>query len=69
MLNIKKRHVKEHYEQVGKGKLFFHLAEFYNDCIFCLRKRILHFLCSLLCHLFMYENLQTSIKGKTLYIF
>lgn len=70
MLNIKQRHVKEHLEQVRKGKFFFHSAEFYNDCIFfCLRKCFLHFLCSMLRYLFMYENVQTTIKGKTLYIF
>ena len=27
---------------------------------------LLHFLCSLLCYLFMQENVQTNIKGKTL---
>ena len=31
-----------------------------------LRKRLLHFLCSLLCYLFMYQNVRTNIKGKTL---
>ena len=34
---------------------------------FCLRKRLLHFLRSLLCYLFMFENVQTNIKGKALY--
>ena len=69
MLNIKKRHVKEHLEQERKGKFSYHSPKFYNDCIFCLRKCLLHFLCSLLCYLFMYENVQISIKEKILYIF
>ena len=30
------------------------------------KKRLLHFLCSLLCYLFMSENFQINIKGKTL---
>ena len=69
MLKIKKRHVKEHIEQERKGKFFYHSPKFYNDCIFCLRKGLPHFLCSLLCYLFMYENVQISIKEKILYIF
>ena len=31
-----------------------------------LRKRLLHFLCRRLCYLVLQENVQTSIKGKTL---
>ena len=30
------------------------------------RKHLLHFLCSLLCYLFIKENFQTNIKGKRL---
>ena len=69
MLNIKKRHVKEDLEQARKGKFFYHSAKFYNDCIFRQRKRFFHFLCILLCYLLMYENVQISIKEKTLSIY
>ena len=64
MINDKeKRNDKDHYEKASS----FHLAKFQNGFfVLFLRKRLLRLLCSLLCYLFMQENVQTDIKGKTL---
>ena len=56
--NTEKRKDKaSFFPQLGFRMVFF---------VLLWRKRLLPFLCSLLCYLFMQQTIQTNIKGKTL---
>ena len=54
-------------KNIMKRQVFFFIKLSFRMLFFVLflRKRLLHFPC-ILCYLFMYENIQTNIKGKTL---
>ena len=61
--NREKRDDKEHHEKTS----FFFIQLSFRMVFFVLvlRKCLLQSLCSLLCYLFIQENVQTNIKGKT----
>ena len=59
--NSEKRNDKERLEEVRRRKFSFHSAE----SALLLSRKLLHFLCTLLCYLVVQENVQTKIKGKT----